>query len=307
MWEVYDGASNGMNYENKMLLLYKECETEIYKNAHNKTKEDIVPYLKTILPQFYINEPNKAKDSFLSIQENFVQNAISEYAKGENEPDYTFSPEQNPITTLQDFDFITINVQGFDYELFKHHSYYSLNEQEDTYYDNIPEDTMKLLNERKSFVKTILSIKKRTKEKLELQINNWIELEQSPINISVSDEPKISIMERLKGKPKTFNEIFVAKEWNKYLDLLTKCEPPLLIKEEKQYKFIGNQKTQRGCVAQYFKFLKIKGIISQSIDRDELAKVLSSEIINFSINGSTIDNESTNYKKTFQQQLEVTL
>lgn len=103
--------------------------------------------------------------------------------------------------------------------------------------------------------------------------------------------------------PKTFDQLFVESGWNKYIDVLTKCNPPLLKKEEDMYTFIGNKKTQKGCVAQWFKYLKITGVINQSTSRDELAMAISSYIENYTIVGSSIDNESEAYKKTFEKQL----
>ncbi len=131
-----------------------------------------------------------------------------------------------------------------------------------------------------------------------VQINKYRDFVNNEIE-KAKDEKKINT--------KTLQEIFIVENWQKYIDILTTCEPKLLRKENNNYKFIGNKKTQKGCIAQWFKTLKIKGIIDQSIDRGELASVLSSEIIDFSINGSTIDNVSTNYKTTFEKQLEVTL
>lgn len=103
---------------------------------------------------------------------------------------------------------------------------------------------------------------------------------------------------------KTLDTIFITGNGQSYIDKLTECNPKLLTKIEGRYKFIGNYKTHRGCVGQWFKFLKNKGIIDQSINRDELAEILSREIADFSINGSSIDNQSTTYEKVFQNQLE---
>jgi len=103
---------------------------------------------------------------------------------------------------------------------------------------------------------------------------------------------------------KSFSDMFTITDWNKYLDALTECKPKLLKKENDNYTFIGNQKTQRGCIAQWFKYLKAKGIIYQTLNRQEIAKVLSNEIVNFSIVGSSIDNETEFYKTTIHKQLE---
>jgi hypothetical protein len=100
-----------------------------------------------------------------------------------------------------------------------------------------------------------------------------------------------------------FNDIFTCQDWAKYIEVLIQCKPALLKKENNRYLFIGNAKTQKGCVAQWFKYLKAKGIINQSISRDDLAKVLMNEINNFRITGSSIDNQSNNYAKVFEEQL----
>ena len=100
----------------------------------------------------------------------------------------------------------------------------------------------------------------------------------------------------------TFEQIFTIKDYTKYLDALIFCKPQLLKKENKKYIFIGNEKKHRGCLAQWFKDLKIKGIINQSINRNQLADVLKNEIGNFSISGSSIDNQSNTYNDTFEKQ-----
>ncbi len=103
----------------------------------------------------------------------------------------------------------------------------------------------------------------------------------------------------------TFADIFTVKDWDKYLRILTECTPRLLEYDEmgNAYKFIGNKKKEKGCIAQYFKQLKAKGIINNNINRDELAKVLSNCLIDYKISGSSIDNESEQYKKIYERQL----
>lgn len=100
-----------------------------------------------------------------------------------------------------------------------------------------------------------------------------------------------------------FKDIFTKENYFEYIMVLTKCEPALLSYDGTKFKFIGNKKTQRGVVGAWFKFLKSKGIIDVNINRDTLALVLSIEINEFSINGSSIDNESGTYTKTFEKQL----
>lgn len=86
---------------------------------------------------------------------------------------------------------------------------------------------------------------------------------------------------------------------------MTECTPPLLEYDEASnaYKFVGNKKTEKGCIAQYFKQLKARGKIDSNINRDELAKVLSNCLLDFKISGASIDNESEKYKTIYEKQL----
>lgn len=102
----------------------------------------------------------------------------------------------------------------------------------------------------------------------------------------------------------TLADIFTVKEWDEYLKPLTQCSPRLLEydKANNVYKFIGNKKKEQGCIAQYFKQLKAKGIIDSNVNRDELAKVLSTNLQNFKISGSSIDNNSKQYEEIYEKQ-----
>lgn len=108
-----------------------------------------------------------------------------------------------------------------------------------------------------------------------------------------------------KERYKTFADIFTVINWDKYLRALTECTPRLLEYDETNnaYKFIGNKQKEKGCIAQYFKQLKAKGIIDSNINRNELAKVLSNSLSNYKISGASIDNESETYKKIYEKQL----
>ena len=104
---------------------------------------------------------------------------------------------------------------------------------------------------------------------------------------------------------KTFADIFTVTDWDKYLKALTECTPRLLEYDgtNNAYKFIGNEKKEKGCIAQYFKQLKAKGIIDRNINRNVLAEVLSNSLLNYKISGASIDNESEQYKKIYEKQL----
>jgi len=105
--------------------------------------------------------------------------------------------------------------------------------------------------------------------------------------------------------PKTFEDIFTEDDWAKYLDALVKCEPQLLTKKNDSYHFVGNKITQRGVIAAWFKYLKSKGIIDRSLNRNQLASVLSSNIDSFTICGASIDNQSKIYNKVEPQLIEL--
>jgi hypothetical protein len=139
---------------------------------------------------------------------------------------------------------------------------------------------------------------------------------EARMRVYIWNKERIKALERFKIKPpsqtkkkveleaeikklKTFSDVFGRNDCAKHLNVLVNCVPQLL---NSNYEFVGNQKTQRGVIAAWFKYLKSKGIIDQSLNRQELASVLSSQIKNYSIAGSSIDNESTLYKRTFEPQ-----
>ena len=102
---------------------------------------------------------------------------------------------------------------------------------------------------------------------------------------------------------KSLKEMFTVPDWSKYLDVLTQCLPQLLVNENGKYRFIGNYKTQRGCIAAWFKYLKSKGIVEPSLNRDKMANILSSQILDFEIKGASIDNKSLFYETKLEKQL----
>lgn len=145
-----------------------------------------------------------------------------------------------------------------------------------------------------------------TRENLIELVKNKQNAKSTKLKIFEAEKKKWSIVEVQPGLVnfQMFENIFTVSDWEKYVDILCNCTPPLLKKENEKYQFIGNKKTQKGCVAQWFKFLKLKGIVKATVNRDELAKVLGNEINNFKISGATIDNNSKTYERTFQDQLQ---
>jgi len=118
-----------------------------------------------------------------------------------------------------------------------------------------------------------------------------------------SAEPRQNNKDPEQTTPTTLAELFEVTDWQKYLEALTECEPKLLKNDNGKYKFIGNDKIQRGIIATWFKALRAKGIINPSFNRYTIAEVLSREIIDYRIAGSSVDNKSELYKNTFEKQL----
>lgn len=130
--------------------------------------------------------------------------------------------------------------------------------------------------------------------------DEFIHIEEQKI-IELSDNT-------LENKDLSFESLFVSSDYNKYLDLIINSDFKLLEKTENgKYKYIGNQRTQKGVIAAYFKTLKARGIINQSANRVQIAKVLSTQIENYSISGSSIDNKSGFYEDKFYPNIEYRL
>lgn len=104
--------------------------------------------------------------------------------------------------------------------------------------------------------------------------------------------------------PQTLKELFIDPQKYEYcLNALCNTDPPLLINESGQYRFIGNPKTQIGIVGYYFKELKDYNILKQLNSKD-IAEILSSTIKDFKIKESTIKSETAKFSKVFRKQLE---
>ncbi len=128
-------------------------------------------------------------------------------------------------------------------------------------------------------------------------------------NLFTADtETELESNNQTKNKIEQFNtisDLFTKINYLDYLDILTQTEPPLLKRDTDtdSFTFIGSKTKQRGCIGAYFKYLKIMGIINQNANRDTIAKILSSDIRNFTINGASIDNQSKIYDTTFESQI----
>lgn len=120
---------------------------------------------------------------------------------------------------------------------------------------------------------------------------------------SVNSPPE-SIPNNTLPKFETLSSLFTVKNYDTFLDVLTEVEPQLLIKESGTYLFCGSQSTQKGCVAAYIKQLKNKGVVNQNANRNEIAKILSNEIKEYSIKGATIDSKSSTYSDVFESQID---
>ncbi len=124
------------------------------------------------------------------------------------------------------------------------------------------------------------------------------------INSSNGDNFSIKFKKGNSNKFKSISDLFVNGDWVKYVDLLTTCTPQLLQRKGNAYFFVGNESTQKGCIASYFKFLKASGVIKSTCNRFDMSEVLSREIKNYKVSPASIDNKSTLYRKVFATQLE---
>ncbi|PLX08543.1 MAG: hypothetical protein C0596_06705 [Marinilabiliales bacterium] len=92
--------------------------------------------------------------------------------------------------------------------------------------------------------------------------------------------------------------------YSDYINVLIKCEPPLLLKSSEHYHYIWNNKTQKSCVGYYFNVLKRKGIVKPNLNRDVIAFVLSNCIKDFKISGPSVQNTSNTYSTVFEPQFD---
>jgi len=106
-------------------------------------------------------------------------------------------------------------------------------------------------------------------------------------------------------RPENFEDIFVSTSWQNYIDVLTQTTPPLISTDRI---FIGNRKRHIGVICSWINHLKMKGIISQTISRSDLANVLNTELKDFNMgkDGKTFDNVSNEYKKFESQLIQLT-
>ena len=110
-------------------------------------------------------------------------------------------------------------------------------------------------------------------------------------------------IERFSTIASMFNEGYDPEE---YINRFLSVKPALLVrKEDGSLRFIGNTKKERGVIGCYFKYLKLKGIIKQDLNRVEIARILSLNIENFKISGSSLDSISKVYGNQFKSQLEI--
>lgn len=102
------------------------------------------------------------------------------------------------------------------------------------------------------------------------------------------------------GRDLKISDLFINEDYQKYVVALQTCSPPLL---DNNYKFISNNKKHRGVIAQWFHYLKTKGIVGSSWNREQIAAVLSSNLDNYFVSGSTVDAESNSFAQNFKSQL----
>ncbi len=90
-------------------------------------------------------------------------------------------------------------------------------------------------------------------------------------------------------------QLFIVENWELYVDVLTEYKNPLLKKENNRYKFMGKKSGDRGVVASWFNYLKSEGKIAGKYAREEIAAILTNEIIDYSISPSKVEDESKSF------------
>lgn len=285
--------------------LYEEIKKLMLQMGFNPEKIKPIDFINKgqviIFILFFIAV--KKQNSIKSFDENTKKNILELFEKSKQYKDISFDENKKTYFTfliILFFDYGVVDIE----DILNHH----INK---TFF-------------RKDFVKSLKNhlkiIPEPLKDDLILgEINEWINkhshLENIIINIDdmviEDDEIEDDDLELNNYTPEKkaivqtgLQSLFIVEDWEKYIDALTVCEPPILKKEKEIYTFIGNKKTQRGVVASWFKYLRTKGIINQSINRYLIAEILSSEIKNYQISGSSFDNTSNLYNKQFSRQLE---
>jgi len=99
-----------------------------------------------------------------------------------------------------------------------------------------------------------------------------------------------------------FQDIFIDSDWKKYIEALSKTEPPII---DGKFKFIGKPRPHKGVVCSWIKHLQTKGKITLNVNRSQLASVLNEELKDFNLgkDGKTFDNVSNEFDNKFKDQL----
>lgn len=119
----------------------------------------------------------------------------------------------------------------------------------------------------------------------------------------IKDNSEIQVkQDQIENKSFKIDEIFVNKDSQKYIDALKNTIPPLI---DSNQKFIGKPMKHKGVICSWFKQLQTEGILSQSINRSQMAELLNNafENLNLGKGGKTFDNYSKEYALNFKEQL----
>jgi hypothetical protein len=284
-------------------------ETALLNYREEKRKKNIHPlshYYRSILNKFQLkrikeNTKNKfneieksniivSKNSSVEEQlfseEKLKESRLSAALQKQLNNNYLFTPE---IDDFEYFSFLLLMI--FSSGILK--------------IDEILNYHFSIAKDKANFLKRIVRYEMITDNVLKNENIKTLFYEWVDENKEFLKSHKDSLNEPQKEKPNfsSLESIFIKKPFSKYVDILTLCEPPLLENIDGKYRFIGNQKNQRGLVASWFKELKAKGIVSSHLSREELATILSREIEDYKIGESTIDSNPQKYKQLYDKQL----
>jgi hypothetical protein len=125
---------------------------------------------------------------------------------------------------------------------------------------------------------------------------DWLLEEKSQLgDISLKEE-------FVKKEYKTFESITLKGDWKELLLKLSLVDPPLI---DKDLKYIGRSKKDKGVVCSWISYLQTKGFILNNISRRDLASILNITILNFELGaeGRTLGNNSYHFEDNYKQQL----
>jgi hypothetical protein len=104
------------------------------------------------------------------------------------------------------------------------------------------------------------------------------------------------------SNPSKFEDIFIEKDYSKYIQLLKNAKPKLVTDK---LEYIGSKRNGKGIIGSWLKELQLTGKVYIGYNRRQLAVVLNNEIkeLNIGLDGKTLDNRSKTFENVYEEQL----